>query len=49
MSAARSSGGAYYLHDTHWTPRGALAGFNAIVEANLTPIGALTPSPPLGP
>ena len=37
MSAARSPGPAYYLHDTHWTPRGALAGFNAIVEADLHP------------
>ena len=37
MSAARSSGDAYYLHDTHWTPKGALAGFNAIVEADAAP------------
>ena len=49
MSAARSSGPAYYLHDTHWTPRGALAGFNAIVEAILHPDWRVDPRSALGP
>jgi alginate O-acetyltransferase complex protein AlgJ len=31
---ARSRGPAYSLYDTHWTPRGAIAGFDAIVEAD---------------
>jgi alginate O-acetyltransferase complex protein AlgJ len=31
---ARSKGPAYSLYDTHWTPRGAIAGFDAIVEAD---------------
>jgi alginate O-acetyltransferase complex protein AlgJ len=49
MSAARSSGGAYYLHDTHWTPRGALAGFNAIVEADSHPDWRVDARSALGP
>ena len=31
---ARSKGPAYFLYDTHWTPRGAIAGFNAVAEAD---------------
>ena len=31
--AARTKGPAYFLHDTHWTARAAIAGFNAIAEA----------------
>jgi alginate O-acetyltransferase complex protein AlgJ len=49
MSVARSAGPAYYLHDTHWTPRGALAGFNAIVEADLHPDWRVDPQSALGP
>jgi len=30
----RSKAPAYFLYDTHWTPRGAIAGFNAIAEAD---------------
>ena len=29
----RTKGPAYFLHDTHWTARAAIAGFNAIAEA----------------
>jgi len=49
---ARSEGAAYYMHDTHWTARGALAAFNAIVMADfrpdwrLDPAAALTPPSP---
>jgi alginate O-acetyltransferase complex protein AlgJ len=32
--AARSKGPTYFYYDTHWTPRGAIAGFNAIAEAD---------------
>jgi alginate O-acetyltransferase complex protein AlgJ len=32
--AARSKGPTYSHYDTHWTPRGAIAGFNAIAEAD---------------
>jgi alginate O-acetyltransferase complex protein AlgJ len=31
---ARSGGPTYSFYDTHWTPRGAIAGFNAIVAAD---------------
>ena len=34
MAAAKAEGPIYYRHDSHWTPRGALAAFNAIVEAD---------------
>ena len=34
VQAARSGGPACYMHDSHWTARGALAAFNAIVEAD---------------
>jgi alginate O-acetyltransferase complex protein AlgJ len=30
---ARSKGPSYFFYDTHWTPRGAIAGFNAVAEA----------------
>jgi alginate O-acetyltransferase complex protein AlgJ len=33
-TAARAEGPAFYMHDTHWTARGALAAFDAIVEAD---------------
>jgi alginate O-acetyltransferase complex protein AlgJ len=32
--AARNKGPTYSYYDTHWTPRGAIAGFNAIAEAD---------------
>ncbi len=34
MAAAKAEGPIYYRHDSHWAPRGALAAFNAIVEAD---------------
>ena len=34
VTAARAQGPVFYMHDTHWTARGALAAFNAIVEAD---------------
>ena len=37
MAAAKAEGPIYYRHDSHWTPRGALAAFNAIVEADGRP------------
>ena len=33
LRAARAKGAVFFEHDTHWSPRGALAGFNAIVAA----------------
>ncbi len=34
LRAARAEGATYLRHDSHWTPRGALAAFNTIVEAD---------------
>ncbi len=34
VSAARAEGEVFYLHDTHWTFRGAIAAFNAVAEAD---------------
>jgi alginate O-acetyltransferase complex protein AlgJ len=34
MAEARSEGAAYYRHDSHWTPLGALAAFNAVAAAD---------------
>jgi alginate O-acetyltransferase complex protein AlgJ len=31
---ARSTGPAYFLHDSHWTPRAEIASFNAIAETD---------------
>ena len=39
MAKARAEGAAYYRHDTHWTAFGALAAFNAVVEADGRPTG----------
>ena len=38
-----------YRHDSHWTPRGALAAFNAIVEADGHPDWRLDPASVLAP
>ncbi len=44
MARARAEGAAYYRHDTHWTARGALAAFNAVVEAAGHPGWRLDPA-----
>ncbi len=47
--AARSQGPVYYMHGSHWTARGALAAYNAIVEKDghhdwqLNPTSTLAP------
>ena len=48
VEAARSGGPVYYKHDLHWTARGALAAFNAIVEADGRPTGGSIPGPRSG-
>ena len=48
LSAAASQGKAYLMHDTHWTARGAVAGFNAVVEADGHPEWRLDPLTALG-
>ena len=50
MNAVRADGEeAYLLYDAHWTARGALAGFNAIVEADSHPDWRLDPAMAIGP
>lgn len=44
-----SEGKAYLLHDSHWTVRGAIAGFNAVVEADSHPDWRIDPAKALGP
>ena len=49
IKKARAEGSVFYMHDTHWTFRGALAGYNAIVEADAHPDWRIEPSSALGP
>ena len=49
VKAARAGGSVYYMHDTHWTFRGALAAFNAIAEADSHKDWQIDPSSALGP
>ncbi len=49
MKAARSEGEVYLMYDAHWTARGALAGFNAVVEADGHPDWRLDPATAIGP
>jgi hypothetical protein len=48
VEAARSGGPVFYMHDSHWTARGALAAFNAIVEADGRPEWRFDPGSALG-
>ena len=50
MNTIRAEGDeAYLLYDAHWTARGALAGFNAVVEADGHPDWRIDPATALGP
>jgi alginate O-acetyltransferase complex protein AlgJ len=49
LKKARASGATYLLNDLHWNVRGAVAGFNAIVEADGHPDWAIDPSSAIGP
>jgi alginate O-acetyltransferase complex protein AlgJ len=49
LMAARKEGRVYRINDSHWTERGALAGFNAVVEADGHPDWRLDPATSLGP
>jgi hypothetical protein len=49
LSRLRSEAPSYLMYDTHWTPRGAVAGFNAIVTADGRPDWRLDPASVLGP
>ena len=49
MAAVEPPGAGYYRHDSHWTPRGALAAYNAVVEADSHADWRLAPTSALGP
>ncbi len=49
IKTARTQGPAFYMHDTHWTFRGALAAYDAIVEADAHPDWRIEPASALGP
>ena len=49
LAEARQTGEAYLLYDAHWTPRGAIAGFNAVVEADGHAAWRIDPAKALGP
>ena len=48
LRAARTEGEAYLRHDSHWAPRGALAAFNAIAEADGHPDWRMSAAEVLG-
>jgi hypothetical protein len=49
LNASRQQGKTYRMNDSHWTTRGALAGFNAIVEADGHADWRIDPATALGP
>ena len=49
VKEASTKGPAFYMHDTHWTFRGALAAYNAIVEADGHADWRIEPASALGP
>ena len=49
LREARTEGKVYHMHDTHWTARGALAGFNAVVPTASHPDWRLSAASVLGP
>ena len=49
VKAARASGPTYLFNDLHWNVRGAVAGFNALVDADGHPDWKIDPSSAIGP
>jgi len=49
LSFARLDGPTYLLNDLHWNARGAVAGFNAVAEADGHPDWRIEPSAAIGP
>jgi alginate O-acetyltransferase complex protein AlgJ len=49
LREARASGDTYLLNDLHWNAPGAMAGFNAVVEADGHPDWKIDPSTAVGP
>jgi hypothetical protein len=49
MMKTRAEGPTYFWHDSHWTPRGALAAYDAIVQLAAQPEWRLDPATALTP
>jgi alginate O-acetyltransferase complex protein AlgJ len=49
VAAARALGPTYLFNDLHWNVSGAIAGFNAVVEADGHPDWKIDPSSAIGP
>jgi alginate O-acetyltransferase complex protein AlgJ len=49
LKTARPGGSLFYMHDTHWSFRGALMAYNAIVEADSHPDWRIDPNSALAP
>jgi alginate O-acetyltransferase complex protein AlgJ len=49
LSLARLDGPTYLINDLHWNVRGAVSGFNAIVDADGRPDWHIDPSSAIGP
>jgi hypothetical protein len=49
LKTARPGGSLFYMHDTHWSFRGALVAYNAIVGADSHPDWRLDPNSALAP
>ncbi|RBP15473.1 acetyltransferase AlgX (SGNH hydrolase-like protein) [Roseiarcus fermentans] len=49
LAAAKAAGKAYFFYDSHWTAAGAIAGFNAVAEADGHPDWRIDPATSLGP
>jgi alginate O-acetyltransferase complex protein AlgJ len=48
LRKAKAHGQIYFMHDTHWTPRGALIAFDVIVEAAAHPAWRINADAALG-
>ena len=48
LTEARNEGEVYLMNDAHWTALGAIAGFNAVAEADGHPDWAIDPKTSLG-
>jgi alginate O-acetyltransferase complex protein AlgJ len=49
LQKARASGPTYLLNDLHWNVSGAVAGFNAVVQADAHPDWTVDPATAIGP
>jgi len=48
LNAVKAQGRVYLMNDAHWTARGAVVGFNAVVEADAHPEWRIDPASAIG-